>query len=81
MTGIALAYTFAALVPTLDAADAILPIYVTGCLYYGGFVITFDKIPESWEWHSYTVFLRYAWTALMVNEYEDRNPMILKFFT
>ena len=81
MTGVALAYTFPALVPTLDAANALVPINVATCLYFGGFIITYDKIPDGWEWYSYTVFLRYAWTALMVNEFENRDPMTLKFYS
>ena len=40
MTGICLAYAVAALVPTMDAANALLPTYVTTCLYFGGLFIT-----------------------------------------
>jgi hypothetical protein len=81
MTGVVLAYTIAALVPSLDAANALLPIYVATCLYFGGFMITFDKIPEGWKWYSYTVFIRYSWTAFMVNEFEETNPATLKFYS
>ena len=76
MTGIALAYTIAALVPSLDAANALLPLYVATCLYFGGFLIVTDKIPKGWLWYSYTVFLRYGWTALMVNQFQDNDSKL-----
>jgi len=71
MTGICLAYAVAAVVPTMDAANALLPTYVTTCMYFGGLFITFDKIPEGWYWFSWTSFLRYSWGALMLNQYQD----------
>lgn len=71
MIGIALAYFFAAAVNSLDAANTLLPLYVTMCLFFGGLFIVFDKIPVYWEWFSWTVFLRYAWGALMVDNYAD----------
>ena len=36
MCGICLAYTVAAVAPTMDAANALLPTYVTFCMYFGG---------------------------------------------
>lgn len=71
MTGICLAYAVAALVPTMDAANALLPTYVTTCLYFGGLFITFEKIPEGWYWFSWTSFLRYSWGAQMLNQYQN----------
>ena len=73
MTGICLAYAVAALVPTMDAANALLPTYVTTCLYFGGLFITFDKIPEGWYWFSWTSFLRYSWGAQMLNQYQNSS--------
>ena len=63
----------AALVPTMDAANAMLPTYVTTCLYFGGLFITFDKIPEGWYWFSWTSFLRYSWGAQMLNQYQNSS--------
>ena len=71
MTGIVLAYGVAALVPTMDAANALLPTYVTMCMYFGGFFLLFDKIPPGWYWFSWTSFLRYSWGAQMLNMYSD----------
>ena len=59
MTGTILAYSIAAAVPSLEAANALLPTYVTTCMYFGGLFIIYDKIPEGWQWYSYTTFLRY----------------------
>ena len=69
MIGIVLAYAVAAAVPTMDAANALLPTYVTFCMYFGGLFLLFDKIPVGWRWFSYTTFLRYAWSAAMVNQF------------
>jgi ABC-type multidrug transport system ATPase subunit len=71
MIGIVLAYAVAAAVPTMDAANALLPTYVTFCMYFGGLFLLFDKIPLGWRWFSYTTFLRYAWSAMMVNQFHD----------
>lgn len=54
-----------------EAANALLPTYVTICLYFGGLFIVFDKIPKGWEWFSYTSFMRYSWGAFMLDNYRD----------
>jgi ATP-binding cassette subfamily G (WHITE) protein 2 len=69
MSGICLAYAVAALVPSMDAANALLPAYVTTCVYFGGLFLVFDKIPSAWRWYSWTSFLRYSWGAQMLNQY------------
>jgi len=71
MTGIVLAYGVASIVPTMDAANALLPTYVTFCMYFGGLFLNFDKIPTGWYWFSWTSFLRYSWGAHMLNQYQD----------
>ena len=47
MLGIILAYAVAALAPTMEAANAILPTMVTIWMYFGGLFLVFDKIPVS----------------------------------
>jgi len=69
MTGILLAYAIAALSPNMDAANALLPSYVTTCMYFGGLFLLFDKIPDGWAWFSWTSFLRYSWGAVMNNNF------------
>ncbi|KAG2493535.1 hypothetical protein HYH03_008349 [Edaphochlamys debaryana] len=72
--GIILAYFVAAICPNLDVANAVLPTYIVSCLFFGGFLFRFSTIPAWWEWYSYIDFLRYAWSALMVNQFEgERN--------
>jgi len=74
MMGILIAYGVAAVVPTLEAANALLPTYVTLCMYFGGLFLLFDKIPDAWFWFSWTSFLRYAWGAMMNNQFGDSVP-------
>ena len=71
MVGIVLAYAVAAISPNMEAANALLPTYVTTCLYFGGLFIVFDKIPTGWFWYSWTSFMRYAWGLLMLNQFGD----------
>merc|ERR1711865_1245201 len=78
MIGIVLAYAVASAVPTMEAANALLPTYVTFCMYFGGLFLVFDKIPIGWQWYSYTDFLRYAWSALMLNQF---GKDILAFYS
>lgn len=81
MLGIVLAYAVAAVAPNMEAANALLPTYVTICMYFGGFLLLFDKIPVGWQWFSWTSFLRYSWAALMLNHYEggelDSTPVFV----
>lgn len=71
MVGITLAYAVAALVPTMDAANAALPVAVTMWLYFGTFFITTSEMPDYAAWFSWTSFLRYAWGALLNNQFRD----------
>mmetsp|Transcript_89480 Transcript_89480/g.164037 ORF Transcript_89480/g.164037 Transcript_89480/m.164037 type:complete len:645 (+) Transcript_89480:87-2021(+) len=70
MTGIVLAYVIASVAPNMEAANALLPTYVTTCMYFSGLFLLFDKIPVYAEWYSYTSFLRYAWAAFMLNQFK-----------
>eukprot|EP00434_Breviolum_minutum_P019639 symbB.v1.2.017319.t1/scaffold1341.1/size124323/10 len=72
MVGIVLAYAVAAVAPNMEAANALLPTYVTTCLYFGGLFIIFEKIPVGWYWYSWTSFMRYAWGMLMLNQFKDQ---------
>lgn len=73
--GIALAYFFAAISPNMDVANAALPTYATLLLFFSGFLIHFRDIPPWWEWFSYLSFLKYAWSALMVNQFRANDPV------
>merc|ERR1719502_1840240 len=80
MIGIVLAYAVAAVAPNMEAANAMLPTYVTTCMYFGGLFIVFDKIPTGWYWYSWTSFLRYAWGAMMINQFKDEANGEMKVF-
>ena len=67
--GIVLAYWIAAFSPNRDAANALLPAYVTVQLFFAGFILDFRTMPGYWKWYSYVDFMRYAWGALMVNQF------------
>ena len=67
--GVVLAYAIAAVSPNMDVANALLPVWVTIQLLWAGFVSTTAAMPVWWKWFSYIDFLRYAWGALMVNQF------------
>ena len=33
-----------------------------------------NAIPPWWNWYSYLDFIRYSFTALMVNQFQDNDP-------
>jgi ATP-binding cassette subfamily G (WHITE) protein 2 len=80
MMGIILAYAVAAISPTMEAANAILPTFVTIWMFFGGLFIVFDKIPRGWYWFSWTSFLRYSWGAMMLNQFEGEENGSLPVF-
>ncbi|GLC39039.1 hypothetical protein PLESTB_001286600 [Pleodorina starrii] len=71
--GIVLAYLVAALSPNMDVANAALPGFVVTLLFFAGLLMTVDSIPPWWQWYSRIDFLRYAWGALMVNQFEHQK--------
>lgn len=71
--GIVLAYLIAALSPNMDVANAALPAFVVTLLFFAGQLITFDSMPVYWGWYSRIDFLRYAWGALMINQFENND--------
>ncbi|GFR48683.1 hypothetical protein Agub_g10638 [Astrephomene gubernaculifera] len=74
MVGIVLAYLIAALSPNMDVANAALPGFVVTLLFFAGQLMTLDSIPDWWQWYSRIDFLRYAWGALMINQFSgDHN--------
>ena len=45
-----LAYLVAALAPSMEVANAALPLYVVTLLYYAGFLLRWKNIPNYWKW-------------------------------
>ena len=72
--GIVLAYLVASLAPNMEVANAALPTYVVTLLFFAGLLYRWSDIPKWWQWYGYIDFLRYAWGALMANQFGgDRN--------
>jgi ABC-type multidrug transport system permease subunit len=76
-----LAYFIAALSPNMDVANAALPTYVVSLLFFSGFLIRYDDIPNYWKWYSFIDFLKYAWGALMKNQFAGERNIDVSFCT
>ena len=37
-------------------------------------LVRLNAIPPWWNWYSYLDFIRYSFTALMVNQFDDYDP-------
>merc|ERR1711974_337274 len=70
-TGIALAYVCGAIARNMDEANTLLPVYNTMGMFFTGLLFTYDSIPSGWRWYTWTCFVRYAWSAHMVNNFGD----------
>lgn len=71
--GIMIAYFIAIISPNMDVANAALPAYVVTLLFFAGFLIRFDDMPKYWQWYAYINILRYAWAALMINQFDGET--------
>jgi ATP-binding cassette, subfamily G (WHITE), member 2 len=72
----ALGYFIAAVSPNMDVANAALPAYVTVLLFFVGLLLRPQDQPKYWSWFAYIDFLKYAWAAQMVNQYEHQAAYI-----
>ena len=55
----------AAYAPDADAANALLPTYITCNLLSSGYVLLTSDIPLGWRWYTRCNHLYYAWMALL----------------
>mmetsp|Transcript_6067 Transcript_6067/g.15685 ORF Transcript_6067/g.15685 Transcript_6067/m.15685 type:complete len:806 (-) Transcript_6067:656-3073(-) len=84
--GVVLAYLVAALCPTANAANTVLPVYITVHLFVIGLLL--DPLPVYARWFADVAFLRYTWRGLMLNQFGEggmKNPLfgfggILEFY-
>ena len=74
--GVVLAYLVSAISPNMEAANAILPTYVVTLLFFAGFLITPEDTPSYWKWYSYVDLMKYAWGALMINQWDGNDPVL-----
>jgi ABC-type multidrug transport system ATPase subunit len=71
-TGIALAYVCASVARNMDEANTLLPVYNVLGMFFTGVLFTYEEIPTGWRWYTWTCFVRYAWSAHMVNNFGDK---------
>lgn len=74
-TGLALAYLCASVARSMDEANILLPVYNVLGLFFTGVLCTYDQMPSGWRWYFWTCFVRYAWSAHMVNNFGDQCEM------
>ena len=77
----ALGYFIGAIAPNMDVANAALPAYVTVLLFFVGLLLRNQDQPVYWRWFSYLDFLKYAWGAQMINQFEGSKAIALDFQT
>jgi hypothetical protein len=65
----------------MDVANAALPAYVTVLLFFVGLLLRNQDQPVYWRWFSYLDFLKYAWGAQMINQFEDSKAIVFDFQT
>ncbi|CAE8631685.1 unnamed protein product [Polarella glacialis] len=75
--GIALAYFCGSLAPNMDGANTLLPIINVTSMYFAGVLMTYDAIPDAWKWFPWVTFMRYGWTANMLNNFPAECEMPL----
>ena len=63
----------------MDMANAALPAYVTVLLFFVGLLLRNQDQPIYWRWFSNLDFLRFAWSAQMINQFEGSKAMALDF--
>jgi hypothetical protein len=74
--GLACGYLVASIAPTMDAANALLPTYVTALLFFSGFTLRRRDQPVWLRWFGWTDFLMYAWNAMMINEFRGQPGLL-----
>ncbi|KAJ1459412.1 P-loop containing nucleoside triphosphate hydrolase protein [Pelagophyceae sp. CCMP2097] len=72
--GVSIAYMVASFAPNLEAANALLPTYITTNLLFGGFLIAYGDIPLAWRWYVKLNFLFYGWNAMMKDNFGAEHP-------
>ena len=77
----ALGYFIGAVAPNMDVANAALPAYVTVLLFFVGLLLRNQDQPVYWRWFSYLDFLKYAWGAQMINQFEGSKAIVFDFQT
>jgi len=75
LTAQALGLVISAGVPSTDVAMAIAPLLTTVLMLFGGFYINVSNIPVYFIWIYYISIFKYAFEALIINEFSNRTFM------
>ena len=52
-----------------QAANALLPTYVTTNIFFTGYLILWSDIPKPWRWYVWIDPMLYSWVGLMQDEF------------
>jgi ABC-type multidrug transport system permease subunit len=64
--------------PNTSVAGALMSSYATTLFFFSGFLIPYSKIPVYWRWYSTIDHLRYAFGAMMANQFGGVDPVFLE---
>lgn len=74
---VAFAYLVAAAAPNLDVANAVVPAFMMLMLFFAGFLIMVSAMPVWLQWVPYVNFLKYGFTALQTNHWDNVDTPIV----
>lgn len=75
---VALGMLISALLPSVEAAPQLAPLVIVLFLTFSGYFLNEDSIPDWIGWFKYISFIRYAFQALMINEFAG-NDFLCEF--
>eukprot|EP00890_Picochlorum_soloecismus_P003061 jgi/Picsp_1/3756/NSC_06591-R1_abc family transporter: multidrug len=74
IAGITVSYAICSVSPSIDVANAAVPIFGVICLFFSGYLIRLDDIGWWWRWFVYLTPTFYSFGAQMNNFFQgDRN--------
>jgi len=71
LVAVSLGLGVSAIMPTIEAANAVGPICIIIGLLFGGFYIDVGSLPIVANWIPYVSFIRWAFEAFCINEFKD----------
>lgn len=69
MTSISLGLCISAVVPNVEVANVVGPIFVVITLLFGGFYINISSLPIVANWIPYASFMKWTYQSLCINEF------------
>ncbi|KAK9796982.1 hypothetical protein WJX73_006588 [Symbiochloris irregularis] len=74
-TSMSMAYALSGLADSIGTAQKLVGAYVTITLtMFAGYLLRIPAIPNYAQWYTYLTFTRYAFGALLMNEYNSTDP-------